>query len=337
MPVTPMPAANGDDGRPYTYRGPPPPHTYPRDQPSRDSGTAAIAAAALRALPRSATTRPAPEAGHLSPAPAREWPGKFSQLLGTTGACGASAPRPPRSSRSSWCSSWRRPVATPPQPTAADPPRRRRVPRRTTSAAPRPRSPPAPRPLPRMSTTTALPGLLLIRRRRQRAHEQARHDRHAYRIRAARRFCHTAQLHRGVGPGIPGHLRRVRLHGIGHSGRLRESDPQARRRPSRPSQTPTPPKLSTTGRPPTGTACKTTHIKFEYQGASTRGRPRRARDDRRHPDADAQSHDVRRPAGQQCERNMAVRANVIVDVRACSPTVGSSGLSIATAIADKIK
>jgi PknH-like extracellular domain len=41
--------------------------------------------------------------------------------------------------------------------------------------------------------------------------------------------------------------------------------------------------------------------------------------------------------GQQCERNMAVRANVIVDVRTCSPTIGSAGLSIATAIADKIK
>ena len=42
-------------------------------------------------------------------------------------------------------------------------------------------------------------------------------------------------------------------------------------------------------------------------------------------------------AGRQCERNMAVRANVIVDVRACSPTIGSSGLSITSAIADKIK
>jgi serine/threonine-protein kinase len=41
--------------------------------------------------------------------------------------------------------------------------------------------------------------------------------------------------------------------------------------------------------------------------------------------------------GQQCERDMAVRANVIVDVRACSPTIGSAGLSIATAIGDKIK
>lgn len=43
-----------------------------------------------------------------------------------------------------------------------------------------------------------------------------------------------------------------------------------------------------------------------------------------------------RTAGQQCERDMTVRGNVIVDVRTCSPTVGSAGLSIATAIADKI-
>ena len=41
-------------------------------------------------------------------------------------------------------------------------------------------------------------------------------------------------------------------------------------------------------------------------------------------------------AGQQCERDMALRGNVIVDVRACSPTVGSAGFSIARAIADKI-
>ncbi|WP_165606499.1 sensor domain-containing protein [Mycolicibacterium celeriflavum] len=41
-------------------------------------------------------------------------------------------------------------------------------------------------------------------------------------------------------------------------------------------------------------------------------------------------------AGQQCERDITVRGNVIVDVRACSPTVGSAGLSIASAIADKV-
>ena len=41
-------------------------------------------------------------------------------------------------------------------------------------------------------------------------------------------------------------------------------------------------------------------------------------------------------AGQQCERDMTLRSNVIVDVRACSPTVGSAGLSIARDIADKI-
>jgi serine/threonine-protein kinase len=41
-------------------------------------------------------------------------------------------------------------------------------------------------------------------------------------------------------------------------------------------------------------------------------------------------------AGQQCERDMTVRANVIVDVRACSPTVGSAGSSMVREIADKI-
>lgn len=41
-------------------------------------------------------------------------------------------------------------------------------------------------------------------------------------------------------------------------------------------------------------------------------------------------------AGQQCEHSMAQRGNVVVDVRACSPTVGSAGLSITRAIADKI-
>ena len=41
--------------------------------------------------------------------------------------------------------------------------------------------------------------------------------------------------------------------------------------------------------------------------------------------------------GQQCERDMTLRGNVIVDVRACSPTVGSAGYAIASAIADKIR
>ena len=67
-----------------------------------------------------------------------------------------------------------------------------------------------------------------FRQRRQWADEQTRHDRHAYRIRAARRFSHAAKLHWGVGPRIPGHLRRVGLHGVGHSGRFRGSDSQAR-------------------------------------------------------------------------------------------------------------
>jgi serine/threonine-protein kinase len=42
-------------------------------------------------------------------------------------------------------------------------------------------------------------------------------------------------------------------------------------------------------------------------------------------------------AGQQCERNMTVRGNVIVDVRSCLPTVGSGGLSIVSDIAAKIR
>jgi serine/threonine-protein kinase len=41
-------------------------------------------------------------------------------------------------------------------------------------------------------------------------------------------------------------------------------------------------------------------------------------------------------AGMQCERAMTVRANVIVDVRACSPNVGSSGWNIARDIGNKI-
>jgi serine/threonine-protein kinase len=83
-------------------------------------------------------------------------------------------------------------------------------------------------------------------------------------------------------------------------------------------------------------ACKDSHIRFEYQGASTEA-------DLGAPSTTAGVMTMKltpttsATAGQQCERNMALRANVIVDVRACSPTVGSSGLSIASAIADKIK
>ena len=83
-------------------------------------------------------------------------------------------------------------------------------------------------------------------------------------------------------------------------------------------------------------ACKSSHIRFEYQGASTEA-------DLGVPSTTAGVMTMKltpsnsATAGQQCERNMALRANVIVDVRACSPTVGSSGLSIASAIADKIE
>lgn len=41
--------------------------------------------------------------------------------------------------------------------------------------------------------------------------------------------------------------------------------------------------------------------------------------------------------GHQCERDMTVRGNVIVDVRTCSPTVGSAGLSVTSDIAAKIR
>ncbi|MFI5506039.1 sensor domain-containing protein [Mycobacterium sp. NPDC051804] len=81
-------------------------------------------------------------------------------------------------------------------------------------------------------------------------------------------------------------------------------------------------------------ACKSTHIRYESGGVT---------------EADLGVPSVTvgvmtmmlipttaKTAGQQCERDMTVRSNVIVDVRACSPTVGSAGLSIAREIADKI-
>ena len=83
-------------------------------------------------------------------------------------------------------------------------------------------------------------------------------------------------------------------------------------------------------------SCQSTHIRFEYDGAATEvdvgvpGTTAGVMTLMLTPTTSA-------TAGQQCERNMAVRANVIVDVRACSPTVGSSGFSITSAIADKIK
>lgn len=81
-------------------------------------------------------------------------------------------------------------------------------------------------------------------------------------------------------------------------------------------------------------ACRSTHVRYEQGGVSEAdiGVP-------------AVTGDIlsvmvipttAKVAGQQCERDMTVRGNVIVDVRACSPTVGSAGLSIARAIADKI-
>lgn len=82
-------------------------------------------------------------------------------------------------------------------------------------------------------------------------------------------------------------------------------------------------------------ACKSSHITSEYEGNVSEV-------DVGVPTTTAGVMTVMlfptnsQTAGQQCERDMTVRGNVIVDVRACSPTVGSAGLSIATAIADKI-
>lgn len=82
-------------------------------------------------------------------------------------------------------------------------------------------------------------------------------------------------------------------------------------------------------------ACKSSHVRFEYLGTST--------------DVDVGVPVVTGDVlallvvptgtgitGQQCERDMTVRANVIVDVRACSPTVGSAGSSMVREIADKV-
>jgi serine/threonine-protein kinase len=81
-------------------------------------------------------------------------------------------------------------------------------------------------------------------------------------------------------------------------------------------------------------ACKSTHITFDQNGHTEAdlGVPAVAGDGMSLMLVPTNS----KTAGQQCERDMAVRSNVIVDVRACSPTVGSAGLSIAREIADKI-
>lgn len=81
-------------------------------------------------------------------------------------------------------------------------------------------------------------------------------------------------------------------------------------------------------------ACKSTHIRFEFNGVTEA--------DLGVPSVTAGVMTLSlipttaRTAGQQCERDLALRSNVIVDVRACSPTVGSAGLSIASAIAEKV-
>ena len=81
-------------------------------------------------------------------------------------------------------------------------------------------------------------------------------------------------------------------------------------------------------------ACKSTHIRYESGGATEAdlGVPSMA--------AGILTLSLvpttAKTAGQQCERDMALRSNVIVDVRACSPTIGSAGLAIASDIADKV-
>lgn len=83
-------------------------------------------------------------------------------------------------------------------------------------------------------------------------------------------------------------------------------------------------------------ACQNTHAVFSYQGTSTEIDIKTPR-----PIGDINTlmlvPTTSQVPGQQCERGMALRGNVIVDVRVCSPTVGSAGYSITRAIADKIR
>ncbi|QIV79773.1 sensor domain-containing protein, partial [Mycolicibacterium frederiksbergense] len=83
-------------------------------------------------------------------------------------------------------------------------------------------------------------------------------------------------------------------------------------------------------------ACQNTRAEFSYQGASTTVDIKTPR-----PIGDINTlmlvPTTSPVPGQQCERGMALRGNVIVDVRVCSPTVGSAGYSITRAIADKVR
>lgn len=83
-------------------------------------------------------------------------------------------------------------------------------------------------------------------------------------------------------------------------------------------------------------ACQNTHAVFNYQGAVTEIDIKTPR-----PIGDINTlmlvPTTSTVPGQQCERGMALRGNVIVDVRVCSPTVGSAGYSITRAIADKVR
>ncbi|BBY46842.1 hypothetical protein MARA_02720 (plasmid) [Mycolicibacterium arabiense] len=83
-------------------------------------------------------------------------------------------------------------------------------------------------------------------------------------------------------------------------------------------------------------ACQSTRIVFEVQGATNNVDVGRTV-----PIGDIMTLKIvptdSPVPGQQCERGMALRGNVIVDVRTCSPTVGSSGYSITRAIADRVR
>lgn len=83
-------------------------------------------------------------------------------------------------------------------------------------------------------------------------------------------------------------------------------------------------------------ACQNTRAEFSYQGSGTTVDIKTPR-----PIGDITTVmlvPTNSPTpGQQCERGMALRGNVIVDVRVCSPTVGSAGYSITRAIADKVR
>ena len=320
MPVTPpSPPARNRRGRARATG--PRAYTYPSPQSRRDP-VSPLGSRPIRARDPTPFRRPS----HHPAAQASS---------AANGGCGASALRPLRSSRSSWCSSWRCPVATPPSRRQPAPRRQRRVPHGPPRLAPSTPEPTSAPPAPANVPDDALPGLLL-----------SANDVSGRMNKPGMTAMPTEYepLAGSVTPpnctGAWGPAYQATYDGSGFTGLVVQgvfSDPTH--------------KLvqAVTAFPDANAAkafydrqvadwngCKNTHIKFEYQGASTEadlGVPATTAGIltmKLNPTTSATT-------GQQCERNMAVRANVIVDVRACSPTVGSSGLSIASAIADKIK